>query len=114
MIITSAKFLYSGNSPKIRKPTQVKMKSWMTQITKKMLSSFNIFSIILIRGPKVFVNFNIRIIRSQNILAMQPIRKSKWAVLFSRAIIISYINISSGVSATSGLADSCLQKLKWM
>jgi hypothetical protein len=84
----------------------------MTQRTKKMPSSFNITSIILIRGPNVFVNFNIKIMRSQNILAMHASKKSKWNVLFFLAVMISYMNISLGVSATFGLVDSCLKKLK--
>ena len=88
------------------------MKSWMTQSTKKMPSSFNITLIILIKGPKVFVNFNIRIMRSQNILAMHASRKSKWKVFFYLAIMISYIKISAEVSAIFGLVDSCFMKLK--
>jgi hypothetical protein len=65
---------------------------------------------ILTRGPKVFVNLIIRIILSQNILAIHASRKSKCKVLFFFAIMMSYIKISSGVSAISDEVTACFLK----
>ena len=72
--------LYSSKLPNDRIPTQEKAISSIDSSTKKMLKSFVISTMIIIRGPNKDVSFSItsNLIQNKNVVRARS--QSKWKV----------------------------------